>query len=193
VAQQSQQQQAINAALAVASFMAQLRNIQAGVNDFLLRYNDNSYENVWNILPTFTFSQGAQGLWDTTAGTGTITTTNGSTAVTFGSSQTGLSGTYIVVTGDTSNGIYLVGSGATTSWVLTTPFGGASLSGASWGTSNPNGAHPIGLPSGTPLNMAYNNLLTAVGCLTNFQSYMTGVAVGTQANTPQKFADLLNS
>ena len=41
--------------------------------------------------------------------------------------------------------------------------------------------------------MAHNNLLTAVGCLNNFQSFMTGVAVGTQVNTPQKFSDLLNS
>lgn len=56
----------------------------------------------------------------------------------------------------------------------------------------PNTAHPINVPAGTPLLVARNDLITAIGCITNFQSFMTGVAVATQANTPRKWADLLN-
>lgn len=56
----------------------------------------------------------------------------------------------------------------------------------------PNTAHVIGVPAAAPILVARNDLLTAVGCLTNFQSFMNGVAVTTQANTPRKFADLLN-
>lgn len=55
-----------------------------------------------------------------------------------------------------------------------------------------NNAHPINVPSGSPLLIARNDLLTSVGCLTNFQSFMVGTAVGTQTNTPRKYADLLN-
>lgn len=56
-----------------------------------------------------------------------------------------------------------------------------------------NNAHPINVPTGAPLLVTRNDLLTAVGCLTNFQNFMNGVAVTTQTNTPRKFADLLNS
>lgn len=58
---------------------------------------------------------------------------------------------------------------------------------------SPNNAHPISVPASSPLLVARNDLLTGVGCLQNFQSYMTGVAVTTQTNTPRKYADLLNS
>ena len=119
--------------------------------------------------------------------------TNGGTAITFSASQTGLAGSYLIVTGDTSNGIYLIGSGSGVSWTLTSPFGGATLGTAAWGTATPNNAHPIALPSGSPLLMARNDVLTANGCLANFQSYWTGAALGSQSNTPQKWADILNS
>ncbi len=55
-----------------------------------------------------------------------------------------------------------------------------------------NTAHPINVPAGSPLLVARDDLLTSVGCLTNFQSFMVGTAVTTQANTPRKYADLLN-
>ncbi len=194
MAQQTQQVQALAAAAAVASYMSQLRSLQNAVNAFLLTYADQSYASIWQVLPTYAFaSPGQPGLYDQSAGSGTVSVTSGSTAITFSASQSGLTGKYLVVTGDTSNGVYPIGSGSGTSWVLGAPFGGNSLSGASWGTTNPVGANPIALPSGSPLNMAYNNLLTSVGCLENFQSYMTGAAISSQANTPQKFADLLNS
>jgi hypothetical protein len=80
-----------------------------------------------------------------------------------------------------------------TTWVAfpTTVFASDGTVGTADGT--PNNAHPISVPVATPLLVSRNDLLTAVGCLTNFQSFMTGVAVTTQANTPRKFADLLNS
>lgn len=56
-----------------------------------------------------------------------------------------------------------------------------------------NTAHPINVPAGTPILVSRNDLLTALGILTNFQNFMNGVAVTTQANTPRKFSDLLNS
>lgn len=59
--------------------------------------------------------------------------------------------------------------------------------------ATPNNAHPINVPASAPILVARNDLLTSVGCLQNFQSYMTGAAITTQANTPRKFADLLNS
>ncbi len=194
MAQQTQQQQSLNAAATIANLMAQLRLLQNQVNAFLLTYNDQNYASVLATLPTFAFnSNGSPGAYDLTAGSGTVAVTNNSTSLVFSASQTGLSGTYIAVTGDSSNGLYLIGSGSGTSWVITTPYGGSSNSTASWGTSNPNNAHPIALPVANPLNMACNNLLTGIAALQNFQSYMTGVAISSQANTPQKFADLLNS
>jgi hypothetical protein len=62
------------------------------------------------------------------AGTGTISVTNGGTTITFGSSQSGLQGKYWIDANDTSNGIYLITGGATTSWTITPAFGGTTLS-----------------------------------------------------------------
>ena len=112
----------------------------------------------------------------TTAGSGTLAITNNATSLTFSTAQTGLSGTYLVVTGDTSNGLYLIGSGSGTAWTITTPYGGPTAAAAAWGTDTPNTAHPIALPVRRPDRHRANNLLTAVGCLTNFQSFMTGGA-----------------
>jgi hypothetical protein len=192
--QLTQQQQAIAAAVQVASFMAQLKALYAGITAFLVTNTDQAYAGILAALPTYIFtSQGAQGLYDTTAGAGTVSVTAGSNAITFSQSQSGLSGTYLVVVGDTANGLYLIGSGTGAAWTLASPYGGATNATAAWGTATPNNAHPIALPMGGPLNMAENNILTAVGSLANFATYWTGQAVAVQANTPQKFADLLNS
>jgi hypothetical protein len=193
--QQTPQQQALNAANQVQSLMAQLRALQNQVNAFLLTYNDQSYASIWAGLPTVAINAttGLPSAYDLTAGSGTVTATQASTVLSFSTSQSNLAGTYIAITGDTSNGLYLVGSGSGTAWTIATPFGGSNLSGAAWGTSNPNSAHPIALPVGSPILMAEGNLITAIGALQNFQSYMTGVAISTQVNTPQKFADILNS
>lgn len=194
MAQLTKQQQALIYATNVANFMAQLRELYKAVSALLVQNTDQSYDAVLQALPTAVFNaNGTQGLYDTTGGSGTISVTNGGTAITFSGSQSSLAGSYLVVTGDSSNGLYLIGSGATTAWVLTTPYGGATGSGLSWGTTTPNTARPIALPVGAPLLMARNDVLTANGCLANFQSYWTGVAITTQANTPQKFADILNS
>ncbi len=194
MAQLTQQAQALAYAALVANYMGQLRTLQNEVAALLATAIDQNYDGILQALPTFSFTaQGAQGLVDQTAGTGTVDVTNGSEAISFSTAQSGLSGTYIVVTGDTANGIYLIGSGAGTSWTLTSPYGGLSNPTAAWGTSNPTSSHPIALPVGGPLQMARGNVLTANGCLTNFGSFMTGAAVGVQVNTPQKFADILNS
>jgi hypothetical protein len=197
LAQQTQQIQALAYATLVASLMAQLRTIQNAVNAALLTNTDQSYDTILQALPTFAFNaNGSQGAYDQTAGSGTVALTNGLTSVTFSAAQTGLSGSYLIVAGDSSNGLYLIGSGSGTSWAIGSPYGGATAAAASWGTAAPNNAHPIAIaapPAGTPLNMARNNVLTATGCLANFQSYMAGIAITTQANTPQKFADLLTS
>lgn len=64
-----------------------------------------------------------------TAGTGTVSCTNGNTTFTFSSSQTLVVGDYVQVTGDSSGGVYQVVSGATTSWVFATGYGGTTASG----------------------------------------------------------------
>jgi hypothetical protein len=69
------------------------------------------------------------------AGSGTISVTNGGTAVTFGSSQSGLQGKYLVMVGDSTNGFYLVTSGSGTSWTIATAYGGTTLSASSAGWS----------------------------------------------------------
>lgn len=192
--QLTQQQQAIAAAIQVASFMAQLKALYTAIAGFLVTNTNQAYAGILADLPTYTFtSQGAQGLYDTTAGAGNVSVTSGSSAITFSQTQTGLSGSYLVVVGDTANGLYLIGSGNGTTWTLASPYGGATNATATFGTATPNTAHPIALPMGGPLNMAENNILTAVGSLTNFATFWTGGAIGVQANTPQKFADLLNS
>lgn len=71
-----------------------------------------------------------------TAGAGQVTTITGSNVVTFSQGQGGLAGYYLVVTGDTSNGVYLVKSGGGTTWMLIEPFEGEGLGGATWGTTN---------------------------------------------------------
>lgn len=63
------------------------------------------------------------------AGTGTVSCTNGSTTFTFSSSQTFTLGDYVQVTGDSSGGVYQIVSGATTSWVMATGYGGTTGSG----------------------------------------------------------------
>lgn len=68
-----------------------------------------------------------------TAGSGTVSITSGGTALTFGTSQSGLQGKYITIVGDTSNGLYIIASGSGTSWTLATPYGSSgNASGASW-------------------------------------------------------------
>jgi hypothetical protein len=123
VPQQTKQALAIAAAQAVAAYMAQLAAVHDAVNGFIATYNDNTYDIIWQQLPT--------------------TAVNADGTV-----------------------------------------------GAADGT--PNTAHPIAVPTNNPLLVARNDLLTAVGCLQNFQLYMTGQAVASQTNTPRKFADLLN-
>jgi hypothetical protein len=192
--QQTQQAQALAAAAQAASYGAQLRALQKNINDFLLTWNGQNYGNILANLPTLSFfGNGTAGNYDVTAGSGTVSVTSGSNALTFSTSQSGLAGTYVTITGDSTNGLYLVQSGSGTAWLLAAAYAGATNASASWSTSAPNTAHPIGVPTGNPLLMAEGNIVTMVGCLTNFQSYMTGVAITTQANTPQKFADLLNS
>ena len=66
-----------------------------------------------------------------TAITGTVSVTNGSTAVTFSTSQTGLVGTYLVVTGDSTNAVYKIASGSGTSYTLATAYGGSTNASAS--------------------------------------------------------------
>ena len=81
--------------------------------------------------------------------TGSITVTSGATAVSFGSSQTGLTGLYLWVDGDTTLGLYQVASGSGTSWTLATAYGGASgtFKAIYWGTL-PNG--PITIDRSQP-------------------------------------------
>lgn len=194
MAQQSPQAQAIAYATQVAQLMAQLKALYGAISTLVTQNTDQSYDTVLQALPTYVKnSNGTFGLYDTTAGSGAVSVTQGGTLLTFSTSQSGLSGSYIVITGDTSNGLYLIGTGATTAWTITSPFGGSTVSAVGWGTTTPNIAHPIGVPVGTPLNMARNDVLTAEGCLANFQTYWTGAALGVQTNTPQKWADILNS
>lgn len=194
MAQLTQQQQALSYAALIASYMAQLRTLYGQISTTLTTSSDQSYDGTLENLPTFAFTtQGAQGLFDQTAGSGTVSVANGSALITFSTSQTGLSGSYLVVTGDSANGLYLIGTGSGDNWTLMSPYAGATNASASFGFSAPNTAHPIALPLGGPLQMSRNNVLTANGALANFQAYWTGQAVASQANTPQKFADLLNS
>jgi hypothetical protein len=71
-----------------------------------------------------------------TAGTGTISVSNAGTAVTFGSSQTGLIGKYLVMVGDSTGGLYLVIAGSGTSWTIATGYGGTTLAASSAGWSS---------------------------------------------------------
>jgi hypothetical protein len=59
-------------------------------------------------------------------GTGNVTATAGSNTLTFASSQSSLAGTFIQVTGDSSNGSYLITNGATTTWYIGAPYAGSS-------------------------------------------------------------------
>ncbi len=67
-----------------------------------------------------------------TSGAGTIGITNGSTAVTFSASQSGLAKAFIQVTGDATNGLYQIASGSGTSWTLTAAYTGTTQAAAAW-------------------------------------------------------------
>lgn len=56
----------------------------------------------------------------------------------------------------------------------------------------PNPTHPIYVPPSFPIMVARNDLASAIVCLQNFQSYMTGLAVAAQTIAPRKCADTLN-
>jgi hypothetical protein len=68
------------------------------------------------------------------AGTGNVTATAGSTTITFASSQSSLAGTYIQVSGDSSNGSYLITNGSGTTWYIGTPYGGTTAT-TTWTTT----------------------------------------------------------
>lgn len=70
------------------------------------------------------------------SGSGTISVTNNTTTVTFGTSQSGLIGSYLTMVGDSTNGFYLVVAGSGTSWTIATPYGGTTLSSSSAGWSH---------------------------------------------------------
>ncbi len=63
-----------------------------------------------------------------TTGVGTVSLANGGTALTFGTSQSGLQGKYWFHSGDTTNTFYTIISGATTSWVISPVYAGTTLS-----------------------------------------------------------------
>jgi hypothetical protein len=69
----------------------------------------------------FGFGDGSQ-----SALTGTASVTNGSASVTTSASQASLIGNYLIFTGDSSNGVYLVSSGSGTSWTLSSNYGGST-------------------------------------------------------------------
>ena len=73
-----------------------------------------------------------------TAGAGTVSAVNGSTTLTFSVSQAQLSGLFLTVDGDTSNGQYLA-SGTGTSLTITPPFGGTKLAGATFSSATQAG------------------------------------------------------
>ena len=70
-----------------------------------------------------------------TPGSGTANVTNGSTAVTFSTSQSGLTGSYLMFNGDSTSGIYQVASGSGTSWTLASAYGGTTNAAIPWGTA----------------------------------------------------------
>ena len=67
-----------------------------------------------------------------TAGTGTVSATNGSYTVTFSASQTGLTGYAITIAGDTSGLTYQITGGSGTTWTLEFLYGGPTTTGAAW-------------------------------------------------------------
>jgi len=68
------------------------------------------------------------------AGSGTVSVTNNSGSITFSSSQSGLTGKYLVVTGDSTNGIYTITGGSGTAWTISPVYGGSTAGTASWST-----------------------------------------------------------
>ncbi len=83
-----------------------------------------------------------------TAGVGNVTATNGSFTLSFASSQSALAGTYIQVSGDSTNGSYLITNGGTTTWYIGTPYGGSTNT-TTW-TSTPG-------PAGIYFNSTISN------------------------------------
>lgn len=67
-----------------------------------------------------------------TAGSGTVSVTNGSASLTFSTSQSSLQGKYIVVTGDTTHGLYVDTTSSGTSHTLATTYQGPTNASASW-------------------------------------------------------------
>ena len=61
-------------------------------------------------------------------GSGTVSIANGGTALTFGTSQTGLQGKYWFDSQDSTNGFYVIASGSGTSWTLASAYQGTTLS-----------------------------------------------------------------
>ena len=85
--------------------------------------------------------------------TDTITVANGSTSISFATSQSGLTGLTLWVEGDATNGLYQIASGSGTSWTLATAYGGASgtFKNLYWGTL-PNG--PISIDRSQPYQLS---------------------------------------
>ena len=189
MARMNKQQAAVQGANDVISFMGTLKGLRSAINDFVTRYNSEGYSTTWSKLVTAVNSaDGVPGLIDTTAGSGTVSVVTGSATITFSASQSALAGKYLVVTGDASNGYYLIVSGATTSWVLATPYGGLTAPTASWGTANPNVANPI-LIGG--INRSQAALVAGVVLMQQLQNLFTNAAV-TTGNYGQNIDDLVN-
>lgn len=68
-------------------------------------------------------------------GSGTVHVINGSTSITFSASQSGLTGFYLQVTGDSTGGSYLIASGSGTGWTLGTAYQGSTNTAAIWLTT----------------------------------------------------------
>lgn len=84
-----------------------------------------------------------------TAGSGTLSATNAGTSITFSASQTGLQGKDLVVTGDSSAGIYTITGGSGTSWTISPGYGGSTASGLSWSYLTAETHSQTGLVAGT--------------------------------------------
>lgn len=124
-----------------------------------------------------------------TTGTGTLSVAAGTNAVTFSTSQSGLQGKYITVTGDSSNGLYIVASGSGTAWTLATNYGGTtSASGAAWSYLTAESHAQTGLQgttntylqaadSGFPTN-PYAAQLNAITAATNASPIVLTIAGG---------------
>ena len=164
----------------LSSFIAALAALRAGALALQVRAAALNCAATWAAMPTAAQrADGSLSTLDIAIGTGTASVAYNSSAVTFSTAQTGLTGRLVVFPADPTGGACYIAGGSGLAWSLQSPYMGPALAGTAWGTVAPIATNPIVSPGSppTPLLPPQATLVSAQSLVSSLLAFLSGGTV----------------